>query len=132
MKKIYQQHEEKIKYLLVGSWNTIFGYFVFLALYYPLVAKIHYIIIFVMANIISITNAYIGYKIFVFKTRGNYWREYLRFYVVYGGAMALNLALLPICVELFHLSPPLAQAGLIFINVIFSYYGHKKFSFRGI
>jgi len=83
-----------------------------------------------LSNIISITNAYVGYKIFVFKTEGNYLREYARFYVVYGSAFLLNFALLPLCVEILRISPVLAQAGLIFINVIFSYFGHKNFSFR--
>lgn len=130
MRRLYQRHKEKIDYLLVGGWNTIFGYLTFLALYYMLAARVHYLILLVISNVLSITNAYIGYKIFVFKTRGNYLREYLRFYVVYGIALVLNLILLPVCVELFRLSPPLAQGGLIFINVIFSYLGHKNFSFR--
>lgn len=119
-----------MNYLLVGGWNTAFGYLVFLALYYLFVSRIHYLIIFVISNIISITNAYIGYKIFVFKTKGNYLKEYARFYLVYGGAMALNFILLPVCVELLKISPPAAQGGLIFITIIYSYLGHKNYSFN--
>jgi putative flippase GtrA len=129
MKRLYKKHEEKINYLLVGGWNTVFGYLGFVALYYLFADRVHYLIIFVVSNILSITNAYIGYKTFVFKTRGNYLREYLRFYLVYSGAIALNFILLPVCVELLRLSPPVAQGGLIFINVFFSYFGHKHFSF---
>ena len=95
MKHFYKKHQEKIDYLLVGGWNTIFGYLVFVLLYYLFSSKIHYILLFILSNILSITNAYIGNKVFVFKTQGNYIREYLRFYVVYGGAMMLNCVLLP-------------------------------------
>ena len=129
MKKLYDRHKEKIDFLLVGGWNTLFGYVVFLALYYLFADKIHYLIIFIVSNILSITNAYIGYKLFVFKTKGNYLQEYLRFYVVYGGAILLNLILLPITVEYFRFSPPIAQGGLMFLNVAFSFVGHKRFSF---
>ena len=131
MKRLYDRHSEKINYLLVGAWNTAVGYGAFVALYHLLGHQVHYLLILVLSNVISITNAYIGYKIFVFKTEGNYLREYTRFYVVYGSAFLLNFALLPLCVEIFRLSPVIAQAGLMFINVVFSYFGHKNFSFKG-
>jgi putative flippase GtrA len=126
----YNKHKEQINYLLVGIWNTIFGYAAFAALYFLLRGYLHYMILFVISTLLSITNAYLAYKLFVFKTKGHYWREYSRFYAVYGGALALNLALLPLVVVTFHLSPVIAQAGLSFITVIFSYFGHKNFSFK--
>ena len=131
MRRIFQRHQEKINYLLVGGWNTVFGYLAFVALYLLLAKQIHYLILLVLANILSITNAYLGYKIFVFKTKGNYVREYLRFYLVYGATLLLNLLFLPICVNFLGISPVLAQGGFIFVNVIFSYLGHKYFSFGG-
>lgn len=83
-----------------------------------------------ISNVMSITNAYAGYKIFVFKTKGNYLREYFRFYVVYGVALCMNYIVLPICVELLKMSPLVAQALLTAITVTSSYLGHKHFSFR--
>jgi putative flippase GtrA len=130
VKDLYQKHQEKVNYLLVGGWNTIFGYLTFVALYYLLHQSIHYLILLIISNILSITNAYVGYKIFVFRTKGNYLKEYLRFYVVYGLALLLNLALLPLVVELLKINPVIAQAIIMFINVVFSYLGHKNFSFR--
>ena len=126
----YNKHKEQINYLLVGSWNTLFGYLAFAALYFLFRSYVHYMILFVISSVLSITNAYLAYKLFVFKTKGHYWREYSRFYVVYGGALALNLALLPLVVVTFRLSPVIAQAGLAFITVICSYFGHKNFSFK--
>jgi putative flippase GtrA len=117
---------------LVGGWNTVFGYLVFLVLFLLFNRSIHYLLLLAASNILSITNAYIGYKIFVFKTKGNYLVEYLRFYLVYGAALLLNFILLLICVEFLHLSPPIAQGGLMFINVFFSYFGHKNYSFQDI
>ncbi len=130
IKHLYHKHREKINYLLVGGWNTIFGYFTFVLLYFLFSQRIHYLFLLVISNILSITNAYIGYKIFVFKTKGNYVREYLRFYLVYGGVMLLNFIALPIIVELSPLAPPIAQGGFICVTVVFSYFGHKHFSFN--
>ena len=129
IKHLYKKHQQKINYLLVGIWNTIFGYSVFVALYFLFTPHIHYMVIWAVSTVLAITNAYIGYKAFVFKTKGNYLREYLRFYVVYSGSMVLNLVLLPLGVELLKIAPPVAQAGIIVISVVFNYLGHKHFSF---
>lgn len=130
MKRLFLKHQRKINYLLVGGWNTLFGYGVFVALYVLFRAQVHYMLIWLATTVLSITNAYLGYKTFVFKTRGNYLKEYFRFYAVYSGGMALSLIFLPIGVEWLKLSPPIAQGGLMFLNVGFSYFGHKHFSFR--
>lgn len=130
IKNLWQKHQREINYLLVGFWNTLFGYSVFLVLYFLFASRVHYLLIWLVSSILAITNAYLGYKVFVFKTKGNYWREYMRFYIVYGTSMALNLVALPLCVELFKLSPPVVQAGWMIVNVTFSYIGHKNFSFK--
>jgi len=109
IRHLYHKHKEKINYLLVGGWNTVFGYFTFVLLYFLFSQRIHYLFLLVISSILSITNAYIGYKTFVFKTKGNYVREYLRFYLVYGGVMLINFIALPIIVEFTHFSPPIAQ-----------------------
>lgn len=130
MRKFYTKHQQKINYLLVGGWNTVFGYLAFVSLYYLFNRWVHYLILVVAAHVISITNAYVGYKIFVFKTKGNYLKEYLRFYVVYGLALMLNLVLLPLVVEIFRISPVIGQAIVMGMAVVFNYLGHKHFSFR--
>jgi len=131
MKQLYRRHKQKIHYLIVGGWNTLFGYGMFVALYYLLNQWLHYMIIMLLSHVVSITNAYFGYKFFVFKTKGNYLREYLRFYIVYGVGLLLNLILLPIIVECFSISPVIGQAFVISVIVIVSFFGHKHYSFSG-
>ncbi len=127
------------RYLLVGGWNTAFGYSVFAALNYLLTGIIPYayMVANLLANVISITIAYFGYKFFVFKTKGNYLREYLRTYLVYGATCLVSLAMLPVAVVLVRLVvanrvlvPYIAQAIILPIIVTSSYFGHKRFSFR--
>jgi putative flippase GtrA len=91
----------------------------------------------VIASVASTTVAFVGYKYFVFRTTGNFWREYLRTYVVYGSSMLLGLVLLPTLVFALgfvigraSLVPYIAQAICTLLVVFGSYFGHKKFSFR--
>lgn len=128
-----------LRYLLVGAWNTIFGYTVYALLTYVLtdVIPYAYMVASVMANIIAITVSFIGYKFIVFRTKGNYLREYLRVYVVYGGAAGLNLVLLPILVGVLdcllkepYYSAYVAGAIVTAVTVLFSFVGHGKYSFR--
>jgi len=131
MKKFLTQHEQKIRYLIIGGWNTLFGYGVFAGLYFWLSGSIHYLVILSLSYIISITNTYIGYKLFVFRTKGNILREYFRFYLVYGVSFLVNLTSLPFLLEILHLNMYVAQALITIITVIGSYVLHKNFSFKG-
>jgi putative flippase GtrA len=130
VKQLIAAHREKINYLVAGTWNAAFGYSSFVILYFLFSARVHYMFLWVISNVLSITNAYISYKFFVFRTKGNYLREYLRFYVVYGSSMLLGFVLMPISVEVFHVHPAIAQAGIMAITVVISYLGHKHFSFK--
>lgn len=131
MKRFVTKHEQKIRYLIVGGWNTVFGYAVFAALYFWLAGSIHYLVILSISYVLSITNAYIGYKLFVFRSKGNIVREYLRFYVVYGAVFLVNLAVLPLLVEIGDLNMYISQALVTMLTIIGSYVLHKNFSFKG-
>jgi putative flippase GtrA len=124
------KYAEQIRYLLIGGWNTLFGYGVYAVLYLLLRHHISYVAIIVPTWIVSITNAYLGYKFVVFRTRGNYLREYLKTYLVYGVAFLINLALLPVFVEVLGWSPLLGQAVVGAFTVVISYVAYKYFAFR--
>lgn len=127
------------RYLLVGLWNTLFGYSDYAALTYVLAPVVphSYILASIIAAPVNMTVAYLGYKWFVFKTHGNYLREWSRCIVVYGSAMALGIVLLPLVVFLVRVAtgldrsaPYIAGALLMGFGVIYSFLGHKNFSFR--
>ncbi len=90
-----------VRYLCVGGFNTLFGYGTFaltLTLLNAVVpARLLYLTV-VAASLLStplnITVAYLGYKFFVFRTKGNYLREWLKCFAVYGTAMLPGLVIL--------------------------------------
>lgn len=127
------------RFLVVGGFNTAFGYGLFALLNWSLAKVVPYAYLWAMlwSNLISITVAFLGYKWFVFRTRGNYLTEWLRCIGVYGTSMVLGIAGMAILVPLLrrHMNRPeaasyLSAALLMGVTVIFSFFGHRKISFR--
>jgi putative flippase GtrA len=127
------------RYILVGVWNTVFGYAmyaVFTALLTPHVPSA-YILASVLASLLNITVAFLGYKRFIFKTKGNYLREWLRCVLVYSGGIMIGILLLPVFVYALRHStrfdaaaPYIAGAVLTGLNVVMGFLGHRTFSFQ--
>ena len=127
------------RYTLVGIWNTIFGYGSYAALTALFTPHVPHAYIFaaVVSSLISISVAFLGYKWFVFKTKGNYLREWLRCHLVYGTTAAIGIAVLPVFVYAFRRfvgleasAPYVAGATVTGLNVFVSFLGHRHFSFR--
>jgi putative flippase GtrA len=127
------------RYLLVGVWNTLFGYSTFAvltALLKPYVPQ-SYMLAAILSSVLNITVAFLGYKWFVFRTKGNYMREWSRCLAVYGSSTILGVGALPILVWTIRLTsrldrqaPYLAGALLTTFGAIYNFLGHKRFSFR--
>ena len=128
-----------VRYLLVGTWNTLFGYGTFALLTAVLnpVVPHSYIWASLLSSLLNITVAYLGYKWFVFRTKGNYLREWIRCVAVYSGGIIFGLIALPLLVVLIRhntrfitQAPYIAGALLTVVVVVYSFFGHKNFSFR--
>jgi len=127
------------RYLAVGLWNTAFGYGTFVAFTALLYryGKNSYLAAMVLSNLTNITVAFLGYKWFVFKTQGNYLKEWLRCLSVYSGSTLLGFVLLPGLVFVLRKwfgydrgAPYLAGAILTGVGVVVNFFGHKHISFR--
>lgn len=130
-KRVSYETKKKLRYIIIGAWNTLFSYAAFVFLYFYTSSFLHYMVILALSQIAGITNAYICYKFFVFKTKGNIVREYLRFYVVYGTTFIVNLVLIAFFVELLKINPIVSQGIIAIVVVIMAYFGHSRFSFKG-
>ena len=128
--RFLSKQKELLAYLLTGAWNTLFGIGLYSLVYSWVGENYHYLLIALPVNVLSITNAFVCYKLFVFKTKGNWLKEYIRCYLVYGGGMLLGFLLLWILKEKLCLYPPVANAIATLLVIMVSYVGHKFFSFR--
>jgi len=135
---LWLNHQTKVRFILVGIWNTIFGYLVFVGLDYLFnlffsPRYVAYMSAAVLSNVIAVTNAYFLHKHFTFKSRTKgraAFQEYLRFYITYAFTFVISLILLPILVELLKLDPKIAAAIITLLLTVVSYISHNKFSFR--
>ena len=135
---------EVIRFLMVGGFNTVFS----LALYSGFVLLLGHLlphsgkpliadIAFALSTPVGITVAFLCYKHFVFRTKGNYLKEWLRCFAVYSVSFPMGLVILPAATHFFqraavtHASAPFL-AGLVNSVLIacYSYFAHKKFSFK--
>ena len=121
--------QRKIRYLMAGGWNTLFGYVVSLALYNLLEQYVHIIAIAIIAHVCAISMAYFTYKVFVFRTKGNWWKEYKRSYLVYGNTIVVSIGMLWFMVDILAVPFWIAQGLIILTTVILSYIGHSRYTF---
>jgi putative flippase GtrA len=127
------------RYLMVGIWNTAFAYgtFVLFTALLDRYMPASYLAGALISSLLNITVSFLGYKWFVFKTTGNYLREWTRCLMVYSGSIVFGLALLPPTVYVINYltnqpraAPYIAGALILGVQIILSFLGHKAFSFR--
>lgn len=129
-----------LRFIAVGVWNTVFGYATFALLAFLFERdhpKYGYIAAGAISSALNISVAFLGYKWFVFKTKGHYLREWARCVAVYSSSIVLGLILLPILVlairhatDLDRSAPFLAGAVLAVANALYNFVGNKKYTFR--
>jgi putative flippase GtrA len=121
---------KSIKYLLVGGFNTICGYSLGVGLYLFLSEIFHTAIIAAIGNFFAISLSFVTYKLFVFKTTGDWASEYFRSFVVYGILALFSIFILWLFVDLLGIQIWWAQAFVVLITMFFSYFLHTRFTFK--
>jgi putative flippase GtrA len=136
--RLVRKHETKFRFILVGAWNTIFGYGAFLLLetlfsrLFP-ANPLSYMAAMVSSNVIAVLNAFLFHKYITFRSRVRdvaVFAEFIRFSSTYLLTFLLSLFLLPAFIEILGLSTRVAGALVILVCTIVSYIGHSRFSFR--
>lgn len=124
------QDNRKLRFLVVGGWNTLFGYLCFYVLYLLSADHLHYLIVAVIAHAVNVTQAYVMQRRLVFRSNAHIAYEFLRFNASLVATFLFNLLVMYMLVEGIALSPLLAQAIAIFTSLILTYVLHSFVSFR--
>lgn len=119
------------RYLVVGLWNTAFGY----AAYVVLMATAEalgstYLAAVLPAHVVGTVMSWWTQKTFVYPDGEGGLASFGRFSVVYLGALALQFALLPLGVEVFGLPPWLAELFVLGIIAVVNYFLGYFVTFR--
>jgi putative flippase GtrA/4-amino-4-deoxy-L-arabinose transferase-like glycosyltransferase len=125
-------NDQRVRFLAVGGVNTVVGYAIFALVSQWVLRDVPfgYLAALVISYAIALVLAFFLYRSFVFKVTGSSVRDFVRFTSVYAVSIAINLAVLPLLVEMAHVSPLIAQAVILVITTLISYVGHRFFSFR--
>jgi len=147
LREVYDVHGEKLRFLVVGVANTAVGYGVFAAMWalvgvplkanadspvalVALLGSYSYIITQWLAWFVSVPISTTTMKYFAFRSKGNWAHQVFRAYFVYLPAQGIATGVLWFTVDILHVPVLLGQLITIFITVVFSYLGHKYFTFR--
>ena len=121
---------QPLRFLIVGAWNFVFGYFAFAGLYWAMNGRWPDWLISTIAAILGITMSFLTHRFITYRSHGCWWREYLRFYVVYGGQSILNVFLIWILVTQLELNAYIVQLSISVALTVVSYWAHKHYSFK--
>jgi putative flippase GtrA len=81
-------------------------------------------------DVVSVIVAFVLYRTLVFRVTGQVWRDLARFESVYLVSLGVNWVLLNLLTVVLGLPAILAQALVVGVIAVVSFFGHKHFSFR--
>lgn len=131
-------NDTRFRFLVIGGFNTIFGYALFWVLYglFSRLFAVRYVAYTsaqVLGWVIAVLTAFVLHKRVTFRStaRGRAaWAEFLRFVQTYVAMFFFGLAFLPFLVEIVGLGPRAAALVATAAGVVISYVGHRLRTFR--
>ena len=120
---------QKFRYLVIGFYNTFFGYLIFILLFYSFAVIVNHSLLLGICHLISSTNNFFLYRAFVFKIRKNMLKTYFRFNVVYLLIYLINLVLFLTLTKVLSWNIYLSQGLIVILIAILGYILNKNYSF---
>ena len=121
---------EKLRYLLVGGYNTVFAFLFFCFLEFLFGQILHYLAILLLCHVVTVLNSFLTFRFFVFRSRKNIFHEYIKINIVYAGYYFANATLLYFLIDWLKVNILLSQFICISILTVITYFAHKYFSFK--
>lgn len=119
---------QKLRFLLVGGYNTLFSYLLYMAFLYYFETWVQLSLF--LSYLLSSVHNYLTQKFYVFNTRGSYVREYLKCVIVWVLSYGLNAAILGFLTHVCHINPYVAQIMSQIPVIVFNFVFLKYFAFQ--
>ena len=123
-----------LRFIFWGAVNTLLAYTVFIILYFTFSAffieQLAYMFGYIISFIFAVVSSYFlhcRYTFIVYPWSINQFISYMSMYVI---IVIINLLLLPLLVEIFHISPIVSQGALYLVLPILTYFGQRKITFK--
>ena len=121
---------EELRFVALGAINTLFGFSVFACLLHLLRPWLGYLGVLFLTYVVAVSEAFAVQRRWVFHHNSGWFPAYLRFWLVYSVALAVNLVLLALFVQVTHVPVILAQGLSLVLTTLGTFLGHRSFSFR--
>lgn len=122
---------EKVRFILAGGWNTVAGYLIFVGVHILYGTQLGALGTIAVSYAIALPLAFLVQRLFVFRARGMWLKQFMRFTLANSTVVIANSIFLPIAVSITHADPLLLQALFLVISAATSYLAHKHYSFAG-
>jgi len=139
--KLWFSFPEKLRFLLVGGFNTVVAYslLAFLDWFFGNINH-HFAwdfsnlevanLALVIQYIITINLSFITMRYYVFRSHGNIMQEWLKSWSVYIFIYLINAPIMTFLMAIFNLAAWQAQAIYLIFSTIVTFILHKYYSFR--
>lgn len=117
---------DQIRFILVGGFNTLTSYLIFIGL----CVFCNYGIALIITYILGINLSIFTMRYYVFAGTGKLLHQYSKALITYILMLIGNYAFLYLSVDIYDQAPWLAQAEYTFISTIALYLVHKKINFK--
>ena len=128
LENIWFKIPQKIRFLLVGGFNTVFSFGLFALM--VSILGISYKFAIVLGYIISTNVSIFTQRYYVFRSFGNLKQEYIKAWKVYIITMLINYMFMYIAVDILRANELISQALFAIIIVIITYIMHKYYTFK--
>lgn len=131
VKNIWFNLSKKIRFLVIGGINTVVSYG-FYILFCLMLGVSKYQIALILAWIFSSFISFTTQKLFVFQSKGNWYKEYTKCCAIWGISYLQNALFLELNIKLLNINVFIAQIISTLCVTIFTYILFKKFAFKPI
>ena len=144
LEDIWFKQNEKLRFLLVGGFNTATSFILYYIFLYFTSGREQLSLL--LMNLININISIVTMRYYVFRSTGNFFKEYSKAFSSYIVLYFVNMGLLALFVRIVHISEHLsadsvlldvpnlnkavAQICCICIITVITFFVHKYFSFK--
>jgi len=123
--------DQRIRFRIVGAWNTLAGYLIFVGIHILIGSKFGNAAVVVVAYALALPLSFLMQKLFVFQSDGAWLKQFGRFVAANSLVFVANLLFLPLFVKITGVDVLVSQALFVLASTVISYLAHKHFSFAG-
>jgi len=129
---------QKLRFIIVGVWNTLIGYSIFYVMYSWLENVFDeqykgYMVSIALSQILSVVQAFFAHKYVTFKSimvGRQMLREFLKFVHAYTFTFIATIVMMPLVTELLYIKPEISALIVMLIVAIMSYTLNSKYVFN--